>query len=124
VHYLRTANPVNAENLAVYNRRIGANRPNAYTLPGGFKFLAHPNLKVYENRQCGGVNPQPPSPSAPPLIPNLPIPVPGVPTLTQLITSIIFVGGTKALPSPPCVKQPKFPAPYKTVYPHVTAEAP
>ena len=27
-HYLRTTNPLNAENLAVYPRRVGTNRPN------------------------------------------------------------------------------------------------
>ncbi len=30
VHYLRTTNPLNPENLAVYPRRVGSNRPNAY----------------------------------------------------------------------------------------------
>jgi hypothetical protein len=30
VHYLRTTNPLNPENLAVYPRRLGTNRPNAY----------------------------------------------------------------------------------------------
>ena len=36
VHYLRTVNPLNPENLAVYPRRIGSNRPNAYAKPGHF----------------------------------------------------------------------------------------
>ena len=38
-HYLRTTNPLNPENLAVYPRRIGTNRPNAYTKPGIFRQL-------------------------------------------------------------------------------------
>ena len=33
VHYLRTTNPLNPENLAVYPRRIGTNRPNPYVSP-------------------------------------------------------------------------------------------
>jgi phospholipid/cholesterol/gamma-HCH transport system substrate-binding protein len=33
-HYLRTTNPLNPENLAVYPRRTGSNRPNAYMAPG------------------------------------------------------------------------------------------
>ena len=40
VHYLRTTNPVNPENLAVYPIRIGTNRPNPYTFPDAFKNLA------------------------------------------------------------------------------------
>ena len=40
IHYLRTTNPLNPENLAVYPRRIGTNRPNAYTKPGNFTQLA------------------------------------------------------------------------------------
>ena len=40
VHYLRTTNPLNPENLAVYPQRIGTNRPNPYSLPGTFDQLA------------------------------------------------------------------------------------
>ena len=36
LHYLRTTNPFNPENLAVYPRRLGTNRPNAYTKPNAF----------------------------------------------------------------------------------------
>ena len=39
LHYLRTTNPFNPENLAVYPRRLGTNRPNAYTEPGAFDKL-------------------------------------------------------------------------------------
>ena len=39
VHYLRTTNPLNPENLAVYPRRIGTNRPNPYAKPGNFNQL-------------------------------------------------------------------------------------
>jgi len=52
IHYLRTMNPVNAENLAAYPRRIGTNRPLPYALPGAFDKLAT-GLEVNENRHCG-----------------------------------------------------------------------
>ena len=52
LHYLRTTNPLNPENLAAYPRRIGSNRPNPYLLPGAFDRLAK-DLPVFENRHCG-----------------------------------------------------------------------
>ena len=39
LHYLRTTNPLNPENLAAYPRRLGSNRPNPYQLPGGYRKL-------------------------------------------------------------------------------------
>src|SRR4051794_6256443 len=51
VHYLRTTNPANPENLAVYPRRIGTNRPNPYQHPGAFANLAQ-GLPLYETRHC------------------------------------------------------------------------
>src|SRR3954463_15293754 len=39
LHYLRTTNPLNLENLAAYPHRIGTNRPNPYQLPGGYDRL-------------------------------------------------------------------------------------
>ena len=51
MHYLRTTNPVNPENLAVYPVRIGTNRPNPYTFPDAFKNLPK-GLLSYETRQC------------------------------------------------------------------------
>ena len=56
VHYLRTTNPVTPEHLAAYPRRIGTNRPNAYTQPGVFTQLAR-GLPSYETRQCGRRDP-------------------------------------------------------------------
>ena len=52
LHYLRTTNPFNPENLAVYPRRLGTNRPNAYTKPNAFDKL-RTGLESYETRQCG-----------------------------------------------------------------------
>ncbi len=130
VHYLRTANPVNPENLAVYPRRLGSNRPNPYVLPGGFDRLGKPALRVYENRQCGRGDLAPPS-RAPDLpLPPLPGPLGGVvrgvlgqvPGLTDRINTLIFarVGGN--VPAPPCIKQGRYPAPYRTDYPQVKAD--
>ena len=52
MHYLRTTNPLNPENLAVYPRRIGTNRPNAYALPGDYTQLTS-GLPEFDNRHCG-----------------------------------------------------------------------
>jgi len=51
-HYLRTTNPLNPENLAVYPRRLGTNRSNPYVLPNGFDKLKQ-GLDTFENRNCG-----------------------------------------------------------------------
>ena len=36
LHYLRTTNPLNPENLAVQRKRLATNRPNPYQFPGAF----------------------------------------------------------------------------------------
>ena len=74
LHYLRTTNPLNPENLAVYNTRLPTNRPNPYTLPGTFNQL-RTGLPSFETRQCTGGNI--------PTINNTPTPVQPVP-LPQL----------------------------------------
>jgi phospholipid/cholesterol/gamma-HCH transport system substrate-binding protein len=70
VHYLRTTNPLNPENLAVYPRRIGTNRPNAYAAPGTGALLAQ-GVPSFETRHCATpgipiLTDEPPSPDAPP----------------------------------------------------------
>ena len=55
LHYLRTANPLNPENLAVYPNRLPTNRPNPYQHPGGFDQIQQ-GLAVYEDRQCNSAN--------------------------------------------------------------------
>src|SRR4051812_19246691 len=55
VHYLRTSNPLNPENLAVYPKRLPTNRPNPYRLPGGFDEI-NQGLASYETRQCVASN--------------------------------------------------------------------
>ncbi len=51
IHYLRTLNPITAENLAIYPRRLPSNRPNPYQHPDAFASLAQ-GLYSYETRQC------------------------------------------------------------------------
>jgi len=139
VHYLRTSNPLNPENLAVYPRRIGTNRPNPYQKPGNFDQLRN-GLPVFEDRHCNravpGIGNTPPADPLP--TPPLPIPdVPGLPQvptpeeaaalipdeLLQRINQFAF-GNAPAgtVPAPPCRPQ----GPYdiggeRTQYPRVKA---
>jgi virulence factor Mce-like protein len=119
VHYLRTTNPVNPENLAVYPRRLGTNRPNPYHFPGAFANLGK-GLQVYEARHCG-VIPTPIVISDPTKI-SL--------SLQNLISQFLYgqAGNPGPVPAPPCVKQGKFAAfgslQEMTDYPHVRALAP
>ena len=126
LHYLRTTNPVNPENLAVQSKRLATNRPNPYQFPGAFSNLKS-GLPVYENRQCGGSNY---------LQPLLPAAVGFIitPALNQLINQFLFNNALtgSAVPAPPCNLQGDFPSqgqvpagqPANTHYPHVWTGAP
>jgi hypothetical protein len=116
VHYLRTTNPLNPENLAAYPRRIGTNRPNPYTLPGAFSRLSD-HLQVYENRHCGVAGVPVLGGAISPLIPQ---------ELSDLVGRFAFGTGTAgAVPAPPCDKQGKFDfGGERTDYPHVRALPP
>jgi hypothetical protein len=89
VHYLRTSNPLNPENLAAYPTRVSTNRSNPYVAPGGY---AHYPIKVFGAYLCT----------------NNPIPTLTDPT--NLIPPAVFAGVNQfalANPtSPPCVEQP------------------
>jgi phospholipid/cholesterol/gamma-HCH transport system substrate-binding protein len=124
VHYLRTTNPLNPENLAAYPRRLGTNRPNPYTKPGNFDQLRD-GLPVFDNRHCG-VGGVPSVTNTPPVEPlPTPIPLPDVPLdqlvpdeLLERVNRFAFGGGNVA--APPCRLQ----GPYdvggeRTQYPHV-----
>jgi len=91
IHYLRTTNPFNPENLAVYPKRLQTNRPNPYRFPNGFDQLAT-GLPVYEDRQCIASNTLP-------SITNVPIDV------TNTVTSTVSdaTGGLVTLPPIPQV---------------------
>jgi phospholipid/cholesterol/gamma-HCH transport system substrate-binding protein len=128
IHYLRTMNPFNPENLAVYPKRLPTNRPNPYAFPGTFDQL-RTGMPQFETRRCGKGNlptivntPQtvgPPQP-LPPL--SIPVPVPspvpdadvvnGVYQLPQsLVNDILrfaFPAGTSNTVAPPCRQQPDF----------------
>jgi ABC-type transporter Mla subunit MlaD len=147
VHYLRTTNPANPENLAVYPRRIGTNRPNPYQFPGAFSRLAS-GLPQYETRHCARGVPTlvtqplpagtlPPLPSLIPTIPGLPpiVPpvVPAVSDPTALIPAPLAAniqrffyattaGGSVA--APPCRQQVPFTVQgERTQFPRVKASA-
>jgi phospholipid/cholesterol/gamma-HCH transport system substrate-binding protein len=91
LHYLRTTNPLNAENLAVYPRRLPSNRPNPYRLPNGFDQI-NQGLPVYENRQCNPAN-------AMPTLTNVPIDLTNA--VSQTVSSA--TGGLVSLPPIPQV---------------------
>jgi ABC-type transporter Mla subunit MlaD len=110
VHYLRTTNPLNLENLAVYPNRIGTNRPNPYHLPNSFDALKD-GLPVFEDRHCRNGVPAALSPVSEAL-PE---------ALREGILKAIFSNG--AVAAPPCKKQGKFTVAGKTTdFPQVTAE--
>jgi virulence factor Mce-like protein len=110
VHYLRTSNPFNPENLAAYPNRIGSNRPNPYGMPGLFDSLPT-GMPQYETRHCAH----------------------GVPALATGLTNLIpdqlrkqieqfAFAANGTVPAPPCKQQ----GPYNfsgqvTLYPHVNA---
>jgi phospholipid/cholesterol/gamma-HCH transport system substrate-binding protein len=136
IHYLRTTNPLNPENLAVYPNRIGTNRPNPYQKPGAFAQLRN-GLPVFEDRQCG--SPVPPAtntPIPPVTVSTPPVSVPGVITIPPVtltpeqaldlvpndllarINQYAYANGT--VPAPPCRRQGPFDfGGERTQYPHV-----
>jgi virulence factor Mce-like protein len=130
VHYLRTSNPMNPENLAAYPRRIGTNRPNPYMKPNTFLNLdrtspSDPGLLAYETRHCSRPNPttqpdqaladalqqvlpvlQTPPPTGPP---NPLVAAPPTATgLAQNILSFVFNNAGRDVPAVPCVYQGDF----------------
>ena len=113
LHYLRTSNPLNPENLAIYPHRISSNRSNPYVAPLGYSKMP---LKVFGTYLCT-TNPVPTIlPSAVgDLLPQ---------GLYDLINRFAYTGGN--VTSPPCEEQ----APLgqqigqSGKYPHVTEEAP
>jgi virulence factor Mce-like protein len=67
LHYLRTTNPLNLENLAGYPTRLRTNRSNPYTEPGGYdKLRTEGHLEVFASYLCTGrPDPGPPAPAEP-----------------------------------------------------------
>jgi phospholipid/cholesterol/gamma-HCH transport system substrate-binding protein len=143
LHYLRTQNPLNPENLAVYQKRLPTNRPNPYTQPGAFTQL-RTGLPSYETRQCTG-GPVPtlsnvPTPVTAPTLPQLSLPVPvPVPTPDKGVVDGLFSYPNELIadiarfafptgqgvpgPAPPCKQQSKFnESGEQTQYPHVKSD--
>src|SRR3954463_10147364 len=116
VHYLRTLNPVNPENLAQYPHRLGTNRNNAYELPGGLLKLAQNKRESYETRQCGR--------GAPQIQPNPAQPAGLVNQILQFTFG--YAPGQTAGPvsAPPCIQQGKHDegGAVPGLYPHVDAD--
>jgi phospholipid/cholesterol/gamma-HCH transport system substrate-binding protein len=110
LHYLRTTNPLNPENLAIYPTRISSNRSNPYVAPLGYKTFP---IKVFGTYACTN-NPVPPlAPNAAEIIPQ---------SLVDLVNQFAYNNGNVV--SPPCVEQ----APLGSQigqsgkYPHITEE--
>jgi virulence factor Mce-like protein len=146
LHYLRTLNPLNPENLAVYPRRIGSNRTNPYMKPRGYDALAR-GLPSYDTRQCGNGNPtvppadelaallreQLPSLQQAPAAPAGPLaaPRPDALTFAQNIIRYVFDDAGRDIPAPRCVSQGPFTVEEGvirasgevTTYPHVREAA-
>jgi virulence factor Mce-like protein len=96
LHYLRTTNPLNPENLAAYPRRLPSNRSNPYSEPGAYDQLRG-GLPVFGRYLCDLTSP--PSLLGPvgPLLPA---------ELRGLIEQFAFAGSTTGVvPAPPCREQ-------------------
>jgi virulence factor Mce-like protein len=95
LHYLRTTNPLNPENLAIYPHRIASNRSNPYVAPLGYQTLP---IKVFGKYLCT-TNPVPTIlPSAVgDLLPQ---------SLLDLINRFAYAGVGSNIPAPPCDEQP------------------
>jgi ABC-type transporter Mla subunit MlaD len=113
IHYLRTTNPLNPENLAIYPHRIASNRSNPYVAPLGYQHLP---LKVFGTYTCT-TNPVPtivPT-SVGSLLPQ---------GLFDLVNQFAYQNVGPNIPAPPCVEQ----APLGNLigqsgkYPHVLAD--
>jgi phospholipid/cholesterol/gamma-HCH transport system substrate-binding protein len=112
IHYLRTANPLNPENLAAYPRRISTNRSNPYPAP--LEYNRHP-MRVFGTYLCTNnappvLNTSPPAPgtglpfSLGEIIPSLPAPVSQV--LPDELENLVQTYALSSGAAPPCVEQP------------------
>jgi phospholipid/cholesterol/gamma-HCH transport system substrate-binding protein len=113
LHYLRTTNPLNPENLAIYPKRIKSNRSNPYVAPLGYKTLP---IKVFGKYLCTNNEvPTIPSTAVGDLLPQ---------SLLDLINRFAYAGVGSNIAAPPCEEQ----APLGNLigqagkYPHVMQE--
>jgi len=114
VHYLRTTNPVNPENLAAWPYRLATNRSNPYTEPRGYAKLKS-GLEVFDDYYCTENAVAPISPLAGTVLSD---------QLLQQIQDFIYGGLSNGNVAPPCKEQtpmgPRFTG-TPGVYPHVEA---
>jgi virulence factor Mce-like protein len=92
LHYLRTTNPLNLENLAAYSQRLPTNRANPYVEPGGHSQLAQ-GLPVFGSYLCT----EGPLPTL-----GVGITDPILSLLNQFVFDVVNAGGEVA---PPCREQ-------------------
>jgi phospholipid/cholesterol/gamma-HCH transport system substrate-binding protein len=108
IHYLRTANPLNPENLAAYPRRIASNRSNPYVAPLGYN--NHP-LKVFGTYLCGTaavptLNSAPTGTLVPPSLGSIVQLPPQVATLLpDQLRNLVQTYALSSGAAPPCVEQ-------------------
>jgi phospholipid/cholesterol/gamma-HCH transport system substrate-binding protein len=97
LHYLRTQNPTNPENVAGYPGRLSTNRSNPYIQPGGYdKLRTEGHLEVFSSHLCTTR----PVPSEPvPLDPWLPA------NLIAALTYFTWGGTENRGAAPPCDPQ-------------------
>jgi phospholipid/cholesterol/gamma-HCH transport system substrate-binding protein len=98
VHYLRTTNPTNPENLAVYPRRIGANRTNAYALPAAFSDLQK-GLASFDTRHCNAGTPR---------VDQAALQASDLPAEVKSGIQPFFFTNQPQVPRPPCRKQGRY----------------
>jgi virulence factor Mce-like protein len=110
LHYLRTINPLNPENFAVYQRRIGSNRTDPYRISGAWSQLPR-GLGSFEMRHCGRATPVfAPDTVAPPLLdPTAPDTEPRPRRVLQLTQDIAFGPSPSFVPAPPCRESTRYP---------------
>ena len=95
VHYLRTTNPVNPENLAAYPNRIATNRSNPYFEPRGYDKLKS-GLEVFDDYYCTANAVVPISPLAGTILPA---------QLLQQIQDYVYGGLSNGNVAPDCKEQ-------------------
>jgi phospholipid/cholesterol/gamma-HCH transport system substrate-binding protein len=95
IHYLRTSNPFNPENLAVYPHRLASSRSNPYVEPLGYKNFP---LKVFGTYLCTSF-------AVPPLAPTASIPLPILSQLPSGLLALVQQFALDGNTSPPCAEQ-------------------
>jgi phospholipid/cholesterol/gamma-HCH transport system substrate-binding protein len=96
LHYLRTANPVNPEMMTGWPFRLGTNRSNPYTEPGGYdKLRTERHLEVFGSYLCTS-RATPPAPESNEWL---------SPAVAAQIDQFIFGGDTNRGKAPPCDAQ-------------------